>query len=101
MAIKKVSEKIKNDVVDLNGKEDEIKQFIQKADKTPEEQVTDKSVSTKRDYLNMTIRFNEAEAAALDKLKAKKGLTRIGAIRFAITETLEREFGFAYIKNTN
>ena len=36
MAIKKVSEKIKNDVVDLIGKEDDIKQFIQNADKTPE-----------------------------------------------------------------
>jgi hypothetical protein len=101
MAIKKVSEKIKNDVVDLIGKEDDIKQFIQNADKTPEEQIPEKSVSTKRDYLNMTIRFNETEAAALDKLKTKKGLTRIGAIRFAITETLEREFGYAYIKDTD
>jgi hypothetical protein len=101
MGIKKASEQVKNDIVDLTGKEDEIKQFIQNADKIPDEQVTDKNVSTKRDYLNMTIRFNEIEAAALDKLKTKKGLTRIGVIRLAITEMLEKEFGYAYIKNTD
>lgn len=101
MAIKKQSEKTTNETVDLTGKEDEIKQFIQNADKTPEEQVAEQIVNKKRDYLNMTIRFNETEAAALDKLKTKKGLTRIGVIRLAITEMLEREFGYAYIKNTD
>ena len=101
MAIKKPSEQAKNNVVDLTGKEDEIKQFIQNADKTPDELVPEKNVNTKRDYLNMTIRFNETEAVALDKLKTKKGLTRIGVIRLAITEMLEKEFGYAYIKNTD
>jgi hypothetical protein len=97
MGIKKASEQAKNNNsqnVDLESKKEIINDFIQNADKTSTEKEITKN--TKREFLSMTIRFNEAEAAALDKLKTKKGLTRIGVIRLAISEMLEKEFGETY-----